>query len=312
MPPDPARVAAVGRLLEAQPVEPIQPANHTRNFLISAAAYVVIGGWRAEPRTLAMLAGVILFHELGHFVAMRAYGYKDARILFLPMFGGVTLGQETRPNSYQRCVVALAGPIPGILLGGALGVALLFAFHPLLFELASTLLLLNLLNLAPVASLDGGRFLDETLAPWPKAAALARAATGLIGAALAFAVLEAPILGLWLAMAAAGALAVGFPRAAVVAALRERVGPADALSDWPGEHLEWLVDRIDRATPSGKPSVEAVARDARSIWSSLRGSPLTRAQLAWLGLCYAGTLAFGLGVAVGWWKLLAPFTGETA
>jgi Zn-dependent protease len=41
---------------------------------------------------------VLLIHELGHFLAMKAFGYKNLNIIFTPPFGAVATGtKEIRP-----------------------------------------------------------------------------------------------------------------------------------------------------------------------------------------------------------------------
>lgn len=72
-------------------------------LLISLLMFVVIGtggksGWTAGPQarqTLLILVPVLLFHELGHYVAMRVFGYRNVRMFFIPMFGG---GRDAEPS----------------------------------------------------------------------------------------------------------------------------------------------------------------------------------------------------------------------
>src|SRR4029450_5412665 len=79
------------------------------------AGFVLFLGW---ADAVALLAGVV-FHEFGHFVAMRVLGYRDPRIYFVPFLGAVTTGglpiEEQR--GVRRAIVALAGPVPGPGLG---------------------------------------------------------------------------------------------------------------------------------------------------------------------------------------------------
>lgn len=122
-------------------------------FWVSLAAYVLAVGW-GNWWALIFLIPVLLFHEMGHYVAMRAFGQADARIFFLPFFGAVTTSRTRNEQAWQRAIVLLAGPVPGILLGAGLMLGGDFAR-----AWGLGLLLINGLNLLPFAFLDGGRLI---------------------------------------------------------------------------------------------------------------------------------------------------------
>lgn len=134
------------------------------------AGFVLFLGW---ADAVALLA-VVFFHEFGHFVAMRALGYRDPRIYFVPFLGAVTTGglpiEEQR--AVRRAIVALAGPVPSLVL------ALLSCFVlPVLPIDGETSIVqrtwlyavgLNYLNLLPLTPLDGGKIVDTlVLHRWP-------------------------------------------------------------------------------------------------------------------------------------------------
>jgi Zn-dependent protease len=121
-------------------------------FLVGAAASS--GGAIALGR-LTMIVGVLLFHELGHFVGMRAFGYRDVRMFFIPFFGAAVYGQRRGVARWKQAIVLLLGPVPGIAVGVVL--ATVNTQSGLLPEIASMLLIVNGLNLLPVEPLDGGR-----------------------------------------------------------------------------------------------------------------------------------------------------------
>jgi len=146
----------------------------------------------------------ILVHELGHAVVMKYFG-RNARIV-LYLMGGLAIPESSRPwgpsnaspfSNQQQILVSLAGPVAGFLLAivfaiviGLLGgwivpqmmgviPVFLVEFDPAAgtpFYLAVFLKLglminvyLNLLNLAPVLPLDGGRISRELFVvndPW--------------------------------------------------------------------------------------------------------------------------------------------------
>src|SRR5581483_930442 len=105
---------------------------------------------------LAVLVPVLLFHELGHYVAMRCFGYRNLRMFFIPFFGAAVSGQNYNVAGWKKAVVALAGPVPGIVLGVPLGVAALFVPQSPLSRAAEILLVINAFNLLPFLPLDGG------------------------------------------------------------------------------------------------------------------------------------------------------------
>jgi hypothetical protein len=74
---------------------------------------------------------VLLVHESGHYVVMRAFGYRDLRMFFIPFVGAAVSGWSGKAHGYQRTLVALAGPVPGILLGLLLAVIFVLRGHPL-------------------------------------------------------------------------------------------------------------------------------------------------------------------------------------
>lgn len=131
------------------------------SMAVSIAAYAQLWGWRYA----AGFVGLILIHELGHVIALRARGIKANALVFIPLLGAFTSWQPTERRPYQEAETALAGPIIGTV--GALAFAIYGHSQDsgLLRALAFTGLLINLINLLPLVPLDGGRVAD-LLYPW--------------------------------------------------------------------------------------------------------------------------------------------------
>jgi len=119
-----------------------------------------LGPAAVVPVWVALVFVSVLFHELGHAVAFRAFGYTST--IQLMMFGGVTTPDTDRPLSWGKDVITtLAGPIFGIAL------ALLCAWlaprvggdlaHYALVWGARTNFVWAVFNLLPVLPMDGGR-----------------------------------------------------------------------------------------------------------------------------------------------------------
>jgi Zn-dependent protease len=109
-------------------------------------------GWKA----LGILAAVLVFHELGHLAAMRMFHYRNLRMFFIPFLGAAVTGRNYNVPGWKKAVVSLMGPLPGILLGGILGIVAIVHDSPMLGWAATMFLCLNAFNLLPVLPLDGG------------------------------------------------------------------------------------------------------------------------------------------------------------
>lgn len=112
---------------------------------------------------LLILMGVLVIHELGHLAAMRALGYADTSIFFLPFFGAAAAGRKDDATPSQRLVVAFMGPLPGLLVG-----LLMFHHFRQSYDVSDlyvrTMLMISVVNwanLVPLLPLDGGHILNH-------------------------------------------------------------------------------------------------------------------------------------------------------
>ena len=135
----------------------------------------------------------LLLHELGHALTFRRYGVP-ASISFW-VLGGVTvptdLDAATRLSDRQMLVVALSGPVVGLIIGIAtVAVAVVFrdssrSIREPLFLWMFVNLGWGIFNLLPIASLDGGRALEYFGgAVFGRAGRAVGLATGLVASAL--------------------------------------------------------------------------------------------------------------------------------
>jgi Zn-dependent protease len=132
-------------------------------LLISVAAFVASQLPWLPISTVIILMAVLLLHELGHLLAMRAFGQFDARILFIPFLGAVATTRARPVAPEQQVIILLAGPVPGLLLGLGLLQWPAFLDLPHAATTVGMLLVINLFNLLPIYPLDGGQIL-HTLA----------------------------------------------------------------------------------------------------------------------------------------------------
>lgn len=110
-----------------------------------------------EINFILSLIIVLLIHELGHFLMMKMYKYKNVRMLFVPLMGAFVQGTKRNYSQRESFVVTGAGPFPGVLLGSVLIWAAATYQNEWLMNLGLLFLLLNIINLLPLDPLDGGQ-----------------------------------------------------------------------------------------------------------------------------------------------------------
>jgi len=155
-------------------------ANVWLRSIVSLALYLLIGYYfftyflSANWISLVIVTAIVIFHELGHFLAMKMYDYKDLGIFFIPLLGAYASGTKREVSQKQSAIILLAGPMPGIIAGIILfliinseSAEMSQETFNLLRSTATLLLFLNILNLLPIYPLDGGQllnrlFLDES------------------------------------------------------------------------------------------------------------------------------------------------------
>ncbi|MGZ0164324.1 MAG: site-2 protease family protein [Planctomycetales bacterium] len=125
-------------------------------LIMSIVLFSAVGPAAWDPAFLAILIPIILFHEAGHFVAMKCFGYRNLKMFFIPFLGAAVTGRQYNVPGWKQVIVSLAGPLPGIALGGVLLVVSQFWEHELLKTVILQLVLINALNLLPILPLDGG------------------------------------------------------------------------------------------------------------------------------------------------------------
>jgi Zn-dependent protease len=122
-------------------------------FLASVWLYAMFWGWRFA--FVFML--LILVHELGHALFMRAVGVPASMPYFIPGFGAL-ITMKGRPASVlQEAYIAYAGPLIGSLAAFACFLYGEATGDRFWLAIAYTGFFLNLFNLFPVMPLDGGR-----------------------------------------------------------------------------------------------------------------------------------------------------------
>jgi len=132
-----------------------------------------------------VLTVVVALHELGHMAAFRVAGHRSARMIFIPLLGGIAIGGRPYDSHFEVAFVALMGAgfsaflVPPLMLlsqtvmaGGNIDGGNFVAV------IVACIALFNLANLVPVWKFDGGQVLRQIC---PNGIALALASFVLLG-----------------------------------------------------------------------------------------------------------------------------------
>lgn len=250
--------------------------------LLGTVALGYMFTWEAVP----VILGVLLFHEFGHALAMRALGYRGLSVLVLPFLGAVAIGRKDDAGPWQKLAVLLAGPLPGLLLSV---VCLRLGMQEpqerdWLITVGAAAFGINLFNLLPFTPLDGGQMVETFLfARRPRLRfvffAVSVAALVVIGLALDNKVLAGAGL----------VLALGLPAAWKRARLLRGVDAAAA------DPVAALFARFHAGDARCPPFAQR-AQTVRALLPALRGrAPRRRESIAGL-TAYVAAIAVPLGL----------------
>lgn len=122
-------------------------------MLVSLALYAGMFGWRYA----AGFIGLLLLHEMGHYLAARQRGLNVGAPTFIPFVGAWIELREAPMDVETEAYVAMAGPFVGTLGAYACFAMGREAQDQTLLAIAYSGFFLNFFNLIPLSPLDGGR-----------------------------------------------------------------------------------------------------------------------------------------------------------
>ena len=123
----------------------------------SIASYSYLFNWKFA----LMIVATILFHEYGHFWAMKKCGIKTKGIYMIPFVGGAAIADEKFKSRRDEAYIALMGPWFGLGMSLAIGSLYYVTGNPLFAVGGAWMAMINLFNLLPINPLDGGRIIKS-------------------------------------------------------------------------------------------------------------------------------------------------------
>ncbi len=258
-------------------------------LVLSLGLFWALGLLILDASHLALIVVVLLIHEAGHLIAMRCFGYRDLRMIFIPLLGAAAIGRKARAPSGQRAIVALAGPVPGIVVGSAMFTVLPYTESQLLLYAGELFLLLNLFNLLPIFPLDGGHlFRDVVFCRTRLLEVLFRffGAVACLVAALVFSSVFLGVLGAFLLLGTMVTASINSK--ARRAALATILNTDDLVSDELSDQLARRIIPNVRAILLESASPKLVAQYTKLLWEHQRHvtirPPAARATMLLLGV----------------------------
>jgi Zn-dependent protease len=130
-------------------------------MILTIGAYTALWGWKFAVGFVLL----ILVHECGHLVAAKRFGLNVGAPVFIPFMGAFIALKDAPKNAWIEAWVGIGGPLLGSLGALLCHLAGEKLDMPLLIAVAWTGYWLNLFNLTPIGTLDGGRIVTA-LSPW--------------------------------------------------------------------------------------------------------------------------------------------------
>ena len=123
------------------------------SMMASMALYWSLYGWKFGIGFVLS----IYVHEMGHVFALRRFGIPSTAPMFIPFLGAYIRADFHGVTPNQEGQIALGGPIWGLGAAFACLAIGVMTGNPIWLALADAGAFINLFNLIPVWSLDGGR-----------------------------------------------------------------------------------------------------------------------------------------------------------
>ena len=114
---------------------------------------------------ISSIFGVIFFHEIGHFIGMKLFRFKDNKIFYFPLLSSFVKQKDDTISQKKHLVTLLFGPIPGIIVGTLLLYQYSIEPNELVLDMSRLFLAINIFSLLPLDPLDGGKIIQSLFFP---------------------------------------------------------------------------------------------------------------------------------------------------
>lgn len=278
-------------------------ANGVLLLLVSIAMFfgaglTGMGAMQFSPDVLLILVGVLFVHETGHWIAMRVFGYRNMKMFFIPFFGAAVSGRHYNVPGWKKVIVSLAGPLPGIVGGAALGALGVAMHNAVLIKIAMFAVVLNGFNLLPILPLDGGWVVHAIVFSRHHLLELAFRIAAL-GALFLLAVGSRDNVLVAVAVAMSLSLPAMYKVAKITNELRRSTLPlaSDDGQTLPQAVADIIIDRIKAAFPA-KLTNRMAAQHTLQVFENLNARPPRALASVGLGIVHFGSLAGSVVAAV--------------
>jgi Zn-dependent protease len=143
-----------------------QKKGYLKNIAILAITLFIffqLGFFHWGLRAVLLILLVLFVHEMGHFLGMKMFGYKNVQMFFIPLLGAAVSGHSQNIPAWKKATVFLFGPLPGICISVVMFLTYFITAQELCLQMGSMFLIINIINLLPIYPLDGGQFLHQVL-----------------------------------------------------------------------------------------------------------------------------------------------------
>lgn len=285
----PSQSASVELIRAVRTIETKNTGGFTKLLVlfISLGLFVAAGIAWWNPQMIVMLVVVLLFHEAGHFLAMKAFGYRNVKMFFIPFLGAAVSGRHFNIAGWKKAIVYLAGPVPGVVAALPLmGFGSAWEID-WLYQLGAMSLVLNTLNLLPIMPLDGGWIMHLTVFSRSPLLELLARVMG-IGFMLAFAFFAGSRILFFFAIPLIISLPTTFRVSKLIRHMRDRPLPSPERDEIPDDAIELLNEEMQGTALSEVATPQKAALLVQIYESLIVRPPGVYATLA-IWLMYGGS-----------------------
>lgn len=153
------------------PSKPKMPSVKLKDVLqknlmfFSILVFLMIFFYNENILLIVSVFGIILFHELGHFVGMKIFSFNDTKMMYVSFFSPFLKQKTETVSQKQYLITLLFGSLPGLIIGTILFYAYLNTQNEFLLNISTLFIAINIFSLLPFDPLDGGKLIETLFFP---------------------------------------------------------------------------------------------------------------------------------------------------